>query len=92
MQAVLAKVRSFFIRGLAVVAVIATYALGSIGGDRVTSELVELVHDESHHVRLAVADTLRKIWQPHFLDYFVLLLNDRNFEIRTCAAEAISRV
>jgi uncharacterized protein (DUF2062 family) len=31
MQAVLVKVRSFFIRGLAVVAVVGTYALGSIG-------------------------------------------------------------
>ena len=31
MAAVVARVRSFFIRGLAVVAVVATYALGSVG-------------------------------------------------------------
>jgi hypothetical protein len=31
MPAVVARVRSFFIRGLAVVAVVATYALGSVG-------------------------------------------------------------
>jgi hypothetical protein len=31
MAAVVARVRSFFIRGLAVVAVVATYALGGVG-------------------------------------------------------------